>query len=95
MPLKVDEDFADLAGRAEFADGIAEAVVFQLDELRQFVRVQFADAARYVVVEDELEKFGLLIATAQEDRPAECWKLSVSGCPALPCWKLSVSPALP
>jgi hypothetical protein len=57
VPLKLHEDFADTASRAELPYRILEALVLQLDQLPQVDRIQLTHITRHVVIEYEAQEF--------------------------------------
>ena len=59
MPLKADKNIADVPYRPELGHRIADSVVLELNQVRQFLGIQFADAALHVVIEHEAQKLAL------------------------------------
>lgn len=51
--LEVDEGRADIGHVTQLAHGIAHAVVLELDQTREFVDIQFGDAARLITSQYE------------------------------------------
>ena len=59
MPLEADKNIADILCRPELGYRIADGVVLELDQMRQFLGIQFAVAALDVVLEHEAQKLAL------------------------------------
>lgn len=65
--LELYEDSSDITDAPELQHGVVDTVGLQFDQLGELTRVQFADTAGYVVIEDEAQKLLLAVVEARKD----------------------------
>jgi hypothetical protein len=69
IPLEADKHIPDFRYLAEFFDSIGHCLVFQLNQMRQFLFIQFKDTLLDIVIENEAQKFLLLFIAVVREYP--------------------------